>query len=715
MHISSITLSGFQCFGLDPVKVDLENEITALIGSNSSGKTALLQALLRLFGTVQSEREIRRRDFYMLPDKSLDDPDITESQLWIEVRIEVPELQDGEESAIAPIFQKLQIPEENSPYLRARLEATWRQDITAEGTIEQSLFWILEEGEAEDGYSDESAERIDAYDRSRISVEYIPAQRDAAKEVRRQTAGSVVNKLLRAVNWSDDVKTDVERAAKAIRDAADEEKAFQIINEALAKQWQSLYQGTYNTNPTLHIVQQQFRELIRSVDVSFKPTEIGDQRTVDDLSDGTQSLFHLSLLLAYYRIVIDLEGGRQLLVAPGVTAVDDDDTGNESDETTRQDNDGDDAAGDLESAGTGIVNRDQSPFVDNKIDPPSLVILALEEPENHLTPYYLARIIRQVRDLATSNRVQGLLTTHSASTLSRIEPEQIRHLRLTGDERTSQVSRIRLPDEEEEARKYVRQAVQSYPEIYFAKFVVFGEGDSEKIVLPHLSRLLGFEFDPSFVAMVPLGGRHVNHFWRLVSDLGMPHATLLDLDIGRSDAGWGRIKYVLKELLEIGEDPDQVLQVDGGPSFSADQLEQLEDIRDLSDRDELRKWVTHIQKFGVFFSEPLDLDWSMLESFPDAYKGSAPNEPTGGLETAIKNVLKKNHVYEEAKEAGFYDEDDNDRFKWYRYLFDSRSKPSSHFGGLGSISSDDPDIEDQIPESLRALLEYADDKVKELG
>ena len=30
--------------------------------------------------------------------------------------------------------------------------------------------------------------------------------------------------------------------------------------------------------------------------------------------------------------------------------------------------------------------------------------------------------------------------------------------------------------------------------------------------------------------MVPLGGRHVNHFWRLVHDLAIPHLTLLDLN-----------------------------------------------------------------------------------------------------------------------------------------------------------------------------------------
>jgi putative ATP-dependent endonuclease of OLD family len=61
-----------------------------------------------------------------------------------------------------------------------------------------------------------------------------------------------------------------------------------------------------------------------------------------------------------------------------------------------------------------------------------------------------------------------------------------------------------------------------YPELYFARFVILGEGDSEQVVLPRLASALGLEVDPAFVAIVPLGGRHVNHFWKLLNDLHIP-------------------------------------------------------------------------------------------------------------------------------------------------------------------------------------------------
>jgi putative ATP-dependent endonuclease of the OLD family len=87
-----------------------------------------------------------------------------------------------------------------------------------------------------------------------------------------------------------------------------------------------------------------------------------------------------------------------------------------------------------------------------------------------------------------------------------------------------------MPENGEAASKFLRQAVRAYPELYFARFVVLGEGASEEVVLPKLAESIGLQIDRSFVAIVPLGGRHTNHLWRLLKDLCIPFATLLDLD-----------------------------------------------------------------------------------------------------------------------------------------------------------------------------------------
>lgn len=50
MRIESTTLSSFRCFGPDPITVPISSEITAVVGPNAAGKTALLHALSKMFG-----------------------------------------------------------------------------------------------------------------------------------------------------------------------------------------------------------------------------------------------------------------------------------------------------------------------------------------------------------------------------------------------------------------------------------------------------------------------------------------------------------------------------------------------------------------------------------------------------------------------------------------------------------------------------------------
>ena len=64
MKIKSVTLRNFICFGETPITVELADDLTALVGANGSGKTAVLTALARLFGPTQSLRTIRHSDFH---------------------------------------------------------------------------------------------------------------------------------------------------------------------------------------------------------------------------------------------------------------------------------------------------------------------------------------------------------------------------------------------------------------------------------------------------------------------------------------------------------------------------------------------------------------------------------------------------------------------------------------------------------------------------
>ena len=288
----------------------------------------------------------------------------------------------------------------------------------------------------------------------------------------------------------------------------------------------------------------------------------------------------------------------------------------------------------MQSIGREVLSGENVAFDITKLKPPVFTIVALEEPENSLSPHYLGRIVNSLNSMTAKADAQALIATHAPSMLRRVDPKSIRHLRLN-DKRITAISSIKMPDESKdgEAYKFVREAVQAFPEVYFSRLVVLGEGDSEEIVLPRILRAKGAPVDESAVTIAPLGGRHVNHFWRLLTGLQIPYLTLLDLDTARHNGGWGRFKYANNQLSEYK--PEDVLPKEFGiPKWNSDEYK----VRDYP------VYIEEFEKRGVFFSYPLDLDFSMINAFPIDYKTDleTPDENT------IKAVLGKS--YHDAKQ-----------------------------------------------------------------
>lgn len=448
------------------------------------------------------DRGIRKSDFHV-PEGTAPE-EIDELDLWIEARIEFPELADEDEeagSAVPDCFQQMVVdaPKE-TPYCRVRLEASWTRSSLPEGDVEENLYWVstAEEEVVEEG----SRSRMNASDRSRIHVLYVPAARDPVRQLR-QASGTLLHRLLGAIRWSDSIRKDVENASRESNKAFREEPGVTSIETTINKNWTSLHDFTSLRNVHLRPLNPEFEDVLRQVEMVFSPGEGDAEQPAERLSDGLRSLFYLTLIAS----VFDAE-----------------------DQAVREADDPD------------------SPLRGEELEAPNLTLLAIEEPENHLAPHYLGRILKLLLTIAGSPRAQVVLTSHSPAILQRIDPLAVRHLRLDLKSHRTVVRRITLPEEVDEAHKYVREAVKAYPELYFARMVILCEGDSEEIVLPRLCELAKVSVDPSFVSIVPLGGRHVNHFWRLLTDLSIPYVTLLDLDRERETGGWARVKYVLDQL-----------------------------------------------------------------------------------------------------------------------------------------------------------------------
>ena len=634
MKLTTLRLSGFQSFGPTPTTITFE-KMTYLLGPNGSGKTAVLQALARLFGFDPSQRRIRRADFNIpltgkapVPNEPL--------RLWIEADFEFPELKGKgktKQPTIPMHFAHMQLVSAGGlPRVRFRLSATLDED----GDLEEQLEYVIETDANE---VPTKLKPVDKSGRNSIQVHYLPARRDPSDHIA-YTANSLLGRTIRAANWSAERET-VAKLTGSISSALASNAGIAGIGAKLAGQWKGLHKGVYYASPSLSFEANEIESLLRHLTIGFTPGPGEEHVDFSRLSDGQQSLLYLSLVLAVQGI------GREAL------------------------------AGKLPA------------FDLDKLRPAVFTFLAMEEPENSLSPHYLGRVVNALSEFSQDNDTQAVVATHAPSLLRRVEPESIRYLRLDAN-RNTQSTLIQMPPKGEDAYKFVREGVQAYPELYFSRLVILGEGDSEEIVLPRILQAHGLTADDAAVSIAPLGGRHVNHFWRLLHGLGIPYVTLLDLDFGRYQGGWGRVKYVAQQLLKFPTSGSTL-----NDSFVAN-LAEWNGSDNIVSSDNGKSWMEFLDSQNVFFSTPLDLDFSMMTAFQGAYGVDGANlaQPD---QSAIQAVLGKKHspiIQYDVKQLEF--------FGAYHRSFKLGSKPAAHLEALAALDSDS--ISKNVPASYARMV-----------
>ena len=185
MQIDSVTISNFRCFGPEAVTVPLRS-VSAFVGANGCGKTALMQSLSRVFGVLQSDRTLVPDDFHLPDGKRREDLKAGEAiQLFVDILLRFPELKESDEEdkpAIAECFSQMVVEEEGkAPFCRVRLQGTWTRTNTPEGDIEQKTYWVRS---GDDEPDEDDLHPMAPHERSLIHVHYVPASRDPAKQVR---------------------------------------------------------------------------------------------------------------------------------------------------------------------------------------------------------------------------------------------------------------------------------------------------------------------------------------------------------------------------------------------------------------------------------------------------------------------------------------------------------------------------------------------------
>ncbi|HLT42819.1 MAG TPA: AAA family ATPase [Sphingobacteriaceae bacterium] len=655
MKISTLKIKGYKSFGPNEVLIPLQDKLAAFIGLNSAGKTSALEALKKLFGSSLAEREIYRQDFHIGKDENPDE--ITERALSIEVRIDFSE---EEQEAVPHFFSNMVVNDWlGDLYIRIRLEATWKKsDLIPQGEIEVKTYFIrTSEDEPE---QEDSKQPFPNHFRTLIQVLYVPAIRRPAEQLR-YASGSILYRVLRKIKWGDDFKEKFDENIGEINDAFKGLSEFVTVQTSIAEFWQKFHKDERYRDTILSFGGSDFDAILKKLEISFSPTGTHKSFGVDELGEGYRSLFYMTLVCS----LLDIE----------------EKIGEEEDEET-----------------IGVTR-------------PLLTLLAIEEPENHIAPQLLGRVIKILKTIAEKENSQVLLSSHTPAVIKRLDPQCILHFRITEDYET-EVNPILLPEKTDETFKYVKEAVHNYPEIYFARLVIIGEGDSEEVIFNRLMDVMDVDFDDNIITFAPLGHRFVNHIWKLLNALHIPYITLLDLDIERQGGGWGRIKYVLQQLIEIGIKKEKLLTLKDGKILSDERLDGMHTWEIEKDDKTLKSWIRLLEGYNIFYSNPLDLDFLMLTHYPEFYKraipenggpripdkGKKPKEFDEKINGAIQATLKSEKATGET-----YSEDEKELMVWYNYHFLGRGKPTTHIQVLSSMT--DEEIENNLPTVFPEVFE----------
>ncbi|MCI1699183.1 ATP-dependent nuclease [Liquorilactobacillus nagelii] len=646
MKLVKMMIEGFRSYG-EKTTVRF-GELTTLIGDNGVGKTTALIVLNKMFSAHASDRIIKTSDFYSPIEENLVTAD--QKQMLCDVYFQ---LDSGDDRAQAELLSHVCVANpQGELILHVQLSANWVNDGSAEGAIESKIYFVIDDSNPDDIKEREAPRR----ELNLIRMIYVPAVRNPEKQLG-ATSNSLLARLVHSVNWNPETKKNIEDQLSELNQSVLGENGLKRINKTLSTDWQKYYQDKRFANVALTIDSTNLSSLANRIQSTFTSQATGRNFRPEEMGDGTRSLFYISNVAS----VLDIE------------------------QSILEDE-----------------NNQKEPLIDHH--PPLLTLVAIEEPENHISPHLLGKLVGRLKNMAELANCQVLLTSHSPAIISRISPESIRYVRLDPHEGTSTIQSLNLPNKENtvEAYRYVKLAVQVYPELYFAQLVVLGEGASEEIIVPHFLEASGDHLDENGIAFVPLAGRFVHYLWNLLNQLGIPFITLLDLDRERTGGGWGRVSYILGELKMIDCKVEKLPS--GIEEINDDALKDLSKklIENKDDANELDNYLKNLERKHVYFSNPLDIDFLMLTHYSDEYKhlikgneGPIIKKPDGQQTKAQEyepdNVSDEIYV-ERAEEAtksalkggvhvtagDSYSSSEKALMIWYVYFFLGRGKPTTH-------------------------------------
>lgn len=193
----------------------------------------------------------------------------------------------------------------------------------------------------------------------------------------------------------------------------------------------------------------------------------------------------------------------------------------------------------------------------------SHTFLAIEEPEAHLHPHVQRLVYRHYlgeKEDAPEN-VTTILTTHSPHIASVAPLRSIILLREDADSGSTLITsaaKVKLQtDEEDDLQRYIDV---TRGELFFARGIIFVEGDAERFLIPEFAAALDIDLDALGVTVCSVASANFLPYVKLVGPdaLNIPFVILTDLD--PQDAGAPLAFARVRDMLALWMEQDDIDQ-----------------------------------------------------------------------------------------------------------------------------------------------------------